>query len=389
MKKSMVLFALATIAATGANATKARLNALGGSNWVPVEYQDIFTSPHKMMLLENQAQVEMGPASTFTTATGPSIGSPGVEGGFITGLGAGKVGFHVGRQNTDWNTAVSSFNSFGVIGSPESTKFTAQENPINILYAGKSGEMNWGANLYYMNFESKSTTATLTQNAPYRKNLMGISGSASEGPWAAYLVLGLNGKAEELTATASANDTMTSTGAIIAKGSYKFMDDALVWGKWDYKAGKEERNGTERGKYEQSVYQLGVERKIAGSEGLFFYGLWFRYTSNVMTTTFNSGETKYTQMELPFVLGFETSANSWLDLRGSVTQNVLLGTEKIEVNGAGETDTWKPNTTAAIGASFKFNPKLKLDFTATAGTTGKILDGAATLGTEAGLAYIF
>ena len=79
MKKSMVLFALATIAATGANATKARLNALGGSNWVPVEYQDIFTSPHKMMLLENQAQVEMGPASTFTTATGPSIGSPSVR----------------------------------------------------------------------------------------------------------------------------------------------------------------------------------------------------------------------------------------------------------------------------------------------------------------------
>ena len=96
-------------------------------------------------------------------------------------------------------------------------------------------------------------------------------------------------------------------------------------------------------------------------------------TQTKQETTGVATADKTTDLTLPVTLGFETEATSWLTLRGSVGQNVILNNRKVEGTGATKS-TIANTTTVAAGASLTFG-KLALD-----GSIGKM--GTGTLNTD-------
>jgi hypothetical protein len=89
---------------------------------------------------------------------------------------------------------------------------------------------------------------------------------------------------------------------------------------------------------------------------------------------------KLKTQELPVTIGMEAEATSWLTLRGSVTQNVILNTEETAVLNVAKKKTQTNTTNVSAGATLNFG-KLKVD--GVIGTTGA--SRAAPTATEQGV----
>jgi hypothetical protein len=121
------------------------------------------------------------------------------------------------------------------------------------------------------------------------------------------------------------------------------------------------------------------------SEGVeMFYGVAY----NMLTLKEKVGDSKTETTSLPFTVGLEAEANSWMTLRGSVKQNVLLGSTKTSTAGTGDADTIPNNTTVAAGVGFKWG-KASLDATLNAGVNGQIDTSAGNFLTNAAFQYTF
>ena len=89
-------------------------------------------------------------------------------------------------------------------------------------------------------------------------------------------------------------------------------------------------------------------------------------------------------------MGLEVDASSWLVLRGSLTQRlVLLDNTKVEAASvvAVETSPGANSTVAALGAGLKFN-KLTFDGTLSAGGSTQTVNTSDLLG-QVGVTYMF
>lgn len=373
MKKLLLIAALAAMS-TPAFASKARLTSLGNADHL-VDVQTAFDNPAHLTLLSDYATFETGPTSTTSTTSN-------AEGGFIQSMGEGKWGFYMGRK--------SEFTT----GARASTGFLGQENPIELQYAMK-GPISWGAALNYSKSDKKSVSR--------KQDAMGVRVGAVADVWEAYAIIGLGSKADGHAAftadlngdgdvldageTAAANPATTtgtykSTTGFKVGAKYK-MDNIVAYLKHYMDGFKYEDTGTAITKLEQSQSQtdLGVIDATKIDGGQWFYGVALRLFNSKKEATVGggSGEAKTTTTSLPFLLGLEYDAASWLTLRTSVTQNVLIGTTKTEVGGTGEADTIANNTTVAAGLGLKMN-KWTLDGSMAAATTGNLQlgDGATT-----------
>ena len=397
MKKLLMIAALASLSSP-AFASKARLTALGNADHL-VDAQTAFDNPAHLAWLPDYITFEGGPTNSAAPAnwTEVTMGNPSAEGGFTQSSGDAKWGAYLGRK--------SAFTQ----GNRTNLGFLGQENTVELQYAMK-GPMAWGASFNYSSSDKKSTSQ--------KQNAMGLRLGAATDLWEGYAIVGLGSKATGSTANANAlagdfNDNGTfdagETSAIVADvnsefkgttgfkvgGAYK-MDNIRIYGKM-YMDGFEytsTANATLNGiKTEQSQIDVGVIDNTKLDSGSWFYGVAYQmYTFKQSKTAF---ENKTTASYLPFLAGIEYGATSWLDLRASVTQNVLLGTVKND-DGAGaggglgtyvdETNTVKNNTKVAAGFGMKFN-KWAIDGSWAAATTGT-MNTTAFL-TNLGLTYNF
>ena len=111
---------------------------------------------------------------------------------------------------------------------------------------------------------------------------------------------------------------------------------------------------------------------------MFVDARYWMYEEETKTTTSTTTET-YTR--LPVTIGFETQATSWLALRASISQNVIINDYEKEVTGSAKTEKTNDNTTDInAGASLTFG-KLMVD--GVIGTTGQ--SRAATAKDEGGV----
>jgi hypothetical protein len=140
--------------------------------------------------------------------------------------------------------------------------------------------------------------------------------------------------------------------------------------------GTEKTTGTNESKTETTGIEVGGINKMTKEGAEFFYG------ASITMGTSKTGTSKTEETKMPVIIGVEADAASWLTLRGSITQNVLIGSTKTT---GSEADTIAPNTKVAAGAGFKFN-KAVLDVVLNAGTSGAL---DANLGANAGLTYMF
>lgn len=395
MKKLLMIAALASLSSP-AFASKARVNALGNADHL-VDAQTAFDNPSHLTLLPDYVTFEAGATNAPTTVANwgdvvANAAAPTAEGGFTQSSGDAKWGFYMGRKSPFTQYMRKNFG------------FLGQENPIELQYAMK-GPMAWGVAFNYSSADQKSTSQ--------KQSAMGLRLGATTDLWEAFAVIGLGSTADGTAATTAyladyngdgltAGETFAVAADTGAKykgttgfkvgGAYK-MDSIRVYGKYymdgfqmDTTAGGNAAlNGS---KQEQSQLDVGVLDITKLDAGSWFYGVAYQmYTAK---TSLTSGESKTTASYMPFIAGLEYDAASWMTLRGSVSQNVLLGSIKND-DGAGvnyndETDTIKNNTKVAAGIGLKFN-KWAIDGSWAAATTGTV--NTTALMTNLGLTYSF
>lgn len=340
MKKLLVLAAL-TMAAAPAMASKARLGALGNSSHL-IDTQTVFVNPADVNYTGDFATLEFG-------------GVNQAEGGFVRGATWGTLGAYLGHKST---------NLTGV----------NEQNPLDLFYGADLGGMKWAVNLHYSN--AKNEGATPVAFADAKESSLGINLGVRTDMWNAYL-----------RAMPTAKQEVNSTGATTAEyeshytlGGGTWIDSLYVYA--EYFTSKDKAPATA---IETNNYKVGVidNKKVEG--GNFFYGI--AYQASEVKDSF-----KYSA--LPLTMGIELDAASWLVLRASASQAILLQeTEDKSVNPSVKSQLLN-DTTVAAGAGIKFG-KLTLDgmisttggATPAAGSTGTI-DANDTL-SQVSLTYLF
>lgn len=383
-------------------ASKARLTALGNSDHL-IDAQTAFNNVSHLTALPDYVTFEGGPTTAANPTNWSEVGmNPSAEGGFVMSADDAKWGAYLGRK--------SAFTQ----GVRTNLGFLGQENPIELQYARK-GDLNWGVALNYSSSDKKTTQQ--------KQNAAGLRLGAHTDMWEAYAVVGLGAKATGAAATTTtllgdfdndgafdANETVAlvadTTGELKSLtgfkvgGAYK-MENMRYYGTY-YMDGVEHTTASANAtlakfngmKTEQSQLDLGLIDITKMESGHWFYGV------ACQMYTFKQSKSGYDYKNsssfLPFTAGIETGVVEWLDLRASITQNVLLGSVKNDDGATGstitagqfidETDTVKNNTKVAAGFGMKFN-KWMVDGSWAAQTTGD-MNTTAFL-TNVGLTYNF
>lgn len=355
MKKLLVLAAL-TVAATPALASKARLSALGGAAHL-IDTQTIFVNSADIHYLGDFATLEMG-ASDSTT-------QPHAEGGFVRSSGMGKWGAYLGRQSATVNDFVAASNAG--LGA---AYLMNENNSLDLMYGTELAGLKWGFGFHYSAAEKQTDAATLGNQ---KVGTMGASAGVRTDVWDAYLRFGLMGKSESDFAAAGTPE-LEQKGLIDIGGGY-WMESMYVYAKYLTTKGTLTAAATETD-IELNEYSIGAIDTVKVEGGSFFYG------ASYASSELKQGAAKTTTTGLPVIVGMELDATSWLVLRGSIQQTVLMGESKTDTTS----DKLVNDTTVAAGAGLKFG-KLTLDGTLAGTGTGVV--NANNLLANASMTYMF
>jgi predicted porin len=259
--------------------------------------------------------------------------TPRAEGGFTREMGSFNYGLYMGNETSRISHAAG---------------FLAQTNALDLMLAGDMG-MKWGARLHYANRTDETGAHTKKNSA------LGVGLGVMQGDLGAYLNMDLNDKATGGTASADTSKLKPSftLGASYMWSGYNFYAE--------YTAEKLDStvSGTTTAKKDTTiVVGAGRTHEINPTSRVIYNAMLSMNTDENIT---GAGKTKTNK--LPVTVALETEATSWLTLRGSISQSVLINEIK---NTAGKKKT-DPNTTdVAAGATLNFG-KLAID--GTIGTT--------------------
>lgn len=361
MKK--VLVVVVALASMNAFATRARVNALGNSPHL-MDTQTVYNNPADMMMMGDYVTMESG-----TTAGGAQ--NANAEGMVTRSMGDSEMGLSLGHQSSNasagWGLRALAGGGF--------TTMKSQQNPVEFSYGQKSVDMAWAATLVYSNYNDKV--------ASEKESSLGFRVGLRMGALDAYLKQGLVNTYEKATEGKFKGNAGTTLAAGYA------MDNLYVSGAVTMAGFKaEDQNAVETKDYSTTAISASAvsSHKKDGNE--FFYGAGLTSTSAKEKVA----DSTTTTMTLPVWMGLEVDAASWLTLRGSVTQNTLINSRKVETAGTtnSETAPGANSTAASVGAGMKWN-KLTLDGSLsglTGGAANQKVDGTDLLG-QVGVTYMF
>lgn len=304
MKKLLVVAAAVMAAAPAAMASKARVNALSGGTAAPsrqiVDIQTAFDRPYQFMQLDTQATIEWGASSSDFSSL--AAGQRHAEAGFLMRSEEQAYGVYLGRRSDAFNGAVQ-----GAVGQGLATTALLEQNPINVFYATKMGEWTFGGNLKYAN----------GKRGDDKSSSMGIALGAAMGAWEFELVQGLSGESKLANGDKVESKGMTQLGA-----SFFINDTMEAYATYQTVKADSEIGGNSATAFERTNLEVGFVNTIAKTEEAnVFYGVAYRNTEDKVADSKGS--------YLPVWIGVEANASSWLVVRGSVRQNILLNEEDV------------------------------------------------------------
>ncbi len=364
--KNLLVLAIA-LTAINAQATRARVSALANSPHL-IDTQTVYNNPADVHWLgADWVTLETGATSVSSTTTGSNA-----EGMIVRSAGDVKYGLSLGHRSS--NAALSSLRGgLSLVTIPATLKLD-QQNPVELTYGAKSGDMGWAGTLIYSNFNDKVNDI--------KESSAGVRFGARAANWDGALRIGLTNTVESLAA-----GKFTGTTSIGLNGGYTCSNNVYWTGAITTTGFKLENTaGTETGKVTANEIKLGAMTSVKKDGAEFFYGASLVQTDAKQAT---GTEVKVTSTSLPLFIGVETEASSWLTLRGSVTQTLqLLNSDKTESGGvtASETAPGANDTTVAAGAGLKFN-KVNVDGTLTAATSQQL--NSTSLLAQVGMTYSF
>lgn len=363
--KKLVTLAL-VLASANAFATRARVTALGEATHL-VDVATVYKNAADILKLSDSLTIESG---LTNVAPGAQTMNQGAEGLLIRSMGESKFALSLGHDDkTIYRLREAA------VGSAAGLR--GQQNPVELMYGLKMGDMGLAGGLYYSNYQNK------TAGAEEKEGTMGLRFGMRLGIISAEAQVGLMDKWQK-DAPAPALEYKGKT-LIRAKVGVDVMPDLNVYGEVLSAGYKTTNAGADAADVDAMELKLGALSAVKKDGTEFFYGVALANE----TSKEKVADAKTTKMYMPLIIGLESEANSWLTLRGSVTQNlVFLDSEKVEAAGATTKDN-NPglnSTKFAAGAGLKFN-KVTVDGTILAAGTQNI-NGANLLGTV-GLTYTF
>ena len=358
------------------------MTALGNAPHV-TDTQKIYTNPSDMFSFGDFVNLESGVTTYATTPDCDTVTAGNqpckglnAEGMVVRTMGDAKLAMSLGHLSDNANGFVGGLRS-GITGAGSAVSF--QQNPIELSYAAKASDMVWGATLVYSNYNNKLASAEAKESS------LGVRLGARMGAWDFTLAQGFVNTAE----SQAANLKFKGTAGTGLTAGYK-MDNVYAYGEARMVGFKTENrtSGAETSKYERTDLKVGavVSDKKDGNE--LFYGASLAQANSKESVA----DVKASSLTMPVIVGMEVDALSWLALRGSLTQTVLLNDAKAETGSTTNIDLapGANNTLASVGAGLKFN-KVTVDGTLsglTGATSTQALDGNSLL-TQVGFTYMF
>jgi len=349
MNKLIVIATLA-LAGSPALASKARVATLGNSRQL-VDVQYTFERPYLLSSVGDLATLEWG-------GTGDAA-SPHAEGGFFKKSGDDVFGLYFGRRSTDFDASVTAVNAAG-------GALLREQNPINVFYGSKSGDLTWGVTVKYSNGKSDTLNKKVSTT--------GFAAGVTNGTWDVQLVQGLSGKSEQTGVTLeSKGNTKIGFGYNLSDMMHAYVDSKTTKG--------EGVAGGVTTATETSAMNLGfINTLVKSDEANFFYGVSYSTTSSKV------GAAEATTTALPVWMGLEANATSWMVLRSSLQQNVLINDSKTVAGVKSDTDSIAFNA----GAGFKLGKgMLDVNFSSTDEAAGEVNFAKSGFFGTAGYTYNF
>ncbi|WP_372656047.1 hypothetical protein [Halobacteriovorax sp.] len=374
MKKQILIATGLAVLSTSAFASKARLEALGqnddrGSFYVE-DARNIFRNASKVNTHKNYITTEWGTANDAAD----SKTTPHAEGGFFREMGSFNYGVYLGSEIDSQNASRVNIVTDDTIKDSGEYNFLKHDNALDLFFGGDMG-VQWGARLHYAS--AKDESAAVSQE----HDNFGLGLGMMMGDIEAYANMTLSDESKGNVfqdSTGAAGDKLEGNSLNVGV-AYNLMGSKL-YADYD-KAGYESTIAGAKTEYTETTMTVGVGRihEVSSTARL---NMDIAYVSGKEETkTTSTVEAKETF--IPLTLGFEADANSWLVLRGAITQNVLLNTDK---DNAGKKTTKANTTTVTSGATLNFG-KLKVDGSIGTGTAGTLqLDN---LMTRVGVSYWF
>lgn len=338
MKKHIVIAAGLAVLSTSAWATKSRIEALGGDERGSFYIQDTRN------VFRNAANVN-DMTNYIVTEWGTSGATPNAEGGIFRTAGSVNYGLYLGseldNQDRSFQTGAT---------TADTTSFMDQSNRLQVFVGGDAG-IKWGATAYYASNKDEQG-AFETKNSAF-----GLGVGVISGPLDGYVNLLISDKSDGSTGAGTetglaADKFEADLGMNVGVGyswmNYKFFAEYTKGGaEATMNAAKTEVEET------QIVVGVGHTHEVSASSRVFTS---LQYENSKEET--KSGTTTETKTQkLPLTIGFETDATSWLALRGSISQNVVIGSDE---DAAGKKASQQNSTEVNTGATLNFG-KLKLD----------------------------
>ncbi len=328
MKKQLVLVAGLAVLAAPAFASKARLQALGediyGSQYIN-DNRNIFLNAANVNEYKDMVTMEWGD----TAATDDSAATPRAEGGVFFGHGNLVYGVQLGSES---DTAQSMRQAAGLTAGQ-----SEEQNTIDLFVGGDAG-IKWGASLLHSSSKTEQTAADEEQSAMRAR--LGVS----QGAWNAFANVSLKNEAEVDGGAEFKGKTGYQLG-----GGY-MLNEYNVFAQYQSLDG--ENAADDKIEVKRMIVGVGRITKLNDKANLFTKVSYEATEANNEGAAAGNGvifaveESKTT--ELPVTVGLEYDAASWLTLRGSVSQNVLIS--KLEQEDEATIDS----TVVAMGASLKF-----------------------------------
>lgn len=366
--KFLTITALLALCAGNAFATKTRLLALGedkdGSYYID-DNRNIFINPAEVNNFKDFITLEYGDDLTRTTIEGDR--DDRAEGGFVMRASHLNYGVHFGAEN---DTA----NYFRGLVSPN---LQGDDNKFDFFIGGDAG-VKWGASIGFSQSKNEVTAAKDESSALFTR--LGMIKNDFE----LFSTIAISNSAEYQATAAGAKQEFDGKLGLVV-GAKKAISDYKVYVigayfDYDYENGSgtvTPPNGLLVGSGEFNLYRVraGAGRtKNITEKAKIFTNLEFVYekAKAEFTVATIDGEDETKIYYLPAVVGMEYKALSWLDLRGSVSQNIYSNGERND-NKYIVSDTTMVN----FGSSFVFDT---LTVDTLVGQAEKV--GAATRSTE-------
>lgn len=357
MKKQLVLVAGLAVLAAPAFASKARLAALGestnGSFYIN-DNRNIFLNASEVLNHKDLVTYEWGTAQQTD-----QDGASNAEGGYFRAHGNMVYGVQFGRV-LGFNDDASDLADV-VAASDDALQAT---NALDLFVGGDAG-IKWGVQLTYASAKDDAFSSTTATGADEdaEASVMDLRVGVGQGQWAAYLAYGITGKSEsdELDSEINRKSPLEVGGSWKWDAYTAFAQYSTV--KYDVEFGATDESA------EASSYQVGVGRQDKLNDKAVLFTK-VSYTTTKSDTEDLGGSDDETKA-IPVVVGLEYDAASWLTLRGSISQNVIINEEET----GGDKSTKQNTTDINTGASLKFGDLTVDGLIGTSGNGGTVAAG--------------